>query len=109
MTAAPIVAHCLTLPIYSLRPKIVICIGSKGSRFKQLVKGGDDLRQDAIMQQVFETVNDLLKNEGSSGNELIKKCLSSRQLKLITYGITPLSPASGVLEWVDDTMCFGDF
>lgn len=23
--------------------------------------------------------------------------------------ITPLSPASGVLEWVDSTMCFGDF
>lgn len=93
------------------RPKIVKCIGSKGTRFKQLVKGEDDLRQDAIMQQVFETVNDLLRQEGSSGNELIKKSTigSTRQLRLITYGITPLSPASGVLEWVDNTMCFGDF
>ena len=98
------------------RPKIVKCIGSKGSRFKQLVKGEDDLRQDAIMQQVFGTVNDLLRHEGSSGNEFIKKSLgnslstvTTRQLKLITYGITPLSPASGVLEWVDNTMCFGDF
>jgi len=97
------------------RPKIVKCIGSKGSRFKQLVKGEDDLRQDAIMEQVFETVNDLLRHEGSTGNEIIKQCLgnnstvTSRRLKLITYGITPLSPASGVLEWVDNTMCFGDF
>lgn len=96
------------------RPKIVKCIGSRGNRFKQLVKGEDDLRQDAIMQQVFGTVNDLLRHEGSSGNDFIKKSLGSsivttRQLRVITYGITPLSPASGVLEWVDNTMCFGDF
>lgn len=84
------------------RPKIVECIGSKGGRFKQLVKGEDDLRQDAIMQQVFGTVNDLLRHENYSIG-------ATRQLRLITYGITPLSPASGVLEWVDNTMCFGDF
>ena len=93
------------------RPKIVKCIGSKGTRFKQLVKGEDDLRQDAIMQQVFGTVNDLLRHEGG---DYIKKSLggsigATRQLRLITYGITPLSPASGVLEWVDNTMCFGEF
>ena len=34
---------------------------------------------------------------------------SSRHLRLITYGITPLSPAAGVLEWVNDTMCIGDY
>merc|ERR1712176_891589 len=55
------------------RPKIVKCIGSKGSRFKQLVKGEDDLRQDAIMQQVFDTVNDLLRHEGSTSSEIIKE------------------------------------
>jgi hypothetical protein len=96
------------------RPKIVICIGSKGGRFKQLVKGEDDLRQDAIMQQVFGTVNDLLRNEGSSGIDFRNNSIgiSTRlvhRLRLITYGITPLSPTSGVLEWVDNTMCFGDF
>ena len=93
------------------KPKIVKCIGSKGTRFKQLVKGEDDMRQDAIMQQVFGTVNNLLRHEG---NDFIKKSLgssigSTRQLRLITYGITPLSPTSGVLEWVENTMCFGDF
>jgi ataxia telangiectasia mutated family protein len=79
------------------RPKIVICIGSKGGRFKQLVKGEDDLRQDAIMQQVFGTVNDLLKHEGSSDSFRGSSGLL-RRLRLITYGITPLSPTSGVLE-----------
>lgn len=98
------------------RPKIVVCLGSKGGRFKQLVKGEDDLRQDAIMQQVFGTVNDLLRNEDSIGGDFIHKSVgasfikdSSRQLRLITYGITPLSPVSGVLEWVDNTMGFGEF
>lgn len=65
------------------------------------------------MQQVFGTVNDLLRHEGSSGSDFFKSFGDSigttRRLRLITYGITPLSPASGVLEWVDSTMCFGDF
>ena len=98
------------------RPKIVNCIGSKGGRFKQLVKGGDDIRQDAIMEQVFGTVNDLLRHEGAGGNNVIKQSLgghhipcSSRHLRLITYGITPLTPSCGVLEWVNDTMCFGEY
>jgi hypothetical protein len=98
------------------RPKIVKCIGSKGGRFKQLVKGEDDLRQDAIMEQVFGTVNDLLRHEGAGGNTVIKQSLgtsaipcSSRHLRLITYGITPLTPSCGVLEWVNDTMCFGEY
>jgi ataxia telangiectasia mutated family protein len=98
------------------RPKIVRCIGSKGGRFTQLVKGEDDLRQDAIMEQVFGTVNDLLRHEGAGGNNVIKQSLgasaipcSSRHLRLITYGITPLSPTSGVLEWVNDTICFGEY
>ncbi|EED86856.1 predicted protein [Thalassiosira pseudonana CCMP1335] len=68
------------------------------------------------MQQVFGTVNDLLRNEDSIGGDFIHKSVgasfikdSSRQLRLITYGITPLSPVSGVLEWVDNTMGFGEF
>lgn len=33
-------------------PKIITCLCSDGRRRKQLVKGRDDPRQDAIMQQV---------------------------------------------------------
>ena len=84
------------------RPKIVKCIGSKGGIFKQLVKGEDDIRQDAVMQQVFSTVNNLLRGGGPQKN-------AARSLNLVTYNIIPLSPVSGVLEWVDDTMPFGDF
>lgn len=100
------------------RPKIIKCIGSKGNEFRQLVKGEDDIRQDAIMQQVFSTVNNLLRSrssptmggdtgqvdsQGSNVGEL-----RHRQLRLITYQTIPLSPCSGVLEWVESTACFGD-
>eukprot|EP00804_Cyclotella_cryptica_P000562 CCRYP_009970-RE/>CCRYP_009970-RE protein AED:0.07 eAED:0.07 QI:22/1/1/1/1/0.88/9/1092/3640 len=82
------------------RPAIVVCLGSQGGRFKQLVKGEDDMRQDAIMQQVFGTMNNLLKREDVRGAE---------SFHIITYGITPLSPTAGVLEWVNDTDSFGTF
>ncbi|KAJ2887356.1 hypothetical protein FB639_001383, partial [Coemansia asiatica] len=34
-------------------PKITRILGSDGQRYKQLVKGRDDMRQDAIIQQLF--------------------------------------------------------
>ena len=44
------------------RPKIVSCVGSDGLKRRQLVKGNDDVRQDAVMQQVFDAVNNLLES-----------------------------------------------
>lgn len=41
-------------------PRIVWCYGDNGQQYKQLVKGHDDMRGDAIMQQVFELVNVIL-------------------------------------------------
>ena len=42
-------------------PKVIECVGSDGNLYRQLVKGNDDLRQDAVMQQIFSLVNLLLK------------------------------------------------
>lgn len=39
------------------RPKRLRCVGSDGRTYLQLLKGGDDMRQDAVMQQVFSFVN----------------------------------------------------
>ncbi len=36
--------------------QVVECAGSDGVRYKQLVKGKDDMRQDAVMQQVCVVV-----------------------------------------------------
>ncbi|CAN0148370.1 unnamed protein product, partial [Discosporangium mesarthrocarpum] len=82
------------------RPKIVHCDDSWGGRYRQLVKGADDIRQDAVMEQVFATVNSFLREDPTT---------RKRRLRIFTYTIVPLSPNSGVLEWVEDTMPFGTF
>ena len=85
------------------RPKIIICLGTKGGKYKQLVKGDDDIRQDAVMQQVFATVNTIFSNQR------MKSTSSNRDLHICTYSCVPMSPRSGVLEWVMDTMPISPF
>ncbi|KAK4874732.1 hypothetical protein RN001_014092 [Aquatica leii] len=80
------------------RPKRICCIGTDGIQRDQLVKGRDDLRQDAVMQQVFSIMNSLL-----AGNKQTAKLL------IRTYKIVPLSQRSGVLEWVDNSFTIGDY
>ncbi|KAK6170767.1 hypothetical protein SNE40_019079 [Patella caerulea] len=81
-------------------PKIITCIGSDGIPRRQLVKGRDDLRQDAVMQQVFGMVNNLLRKN----TETRKRKLHIRQYKVI-----PLSQRSGILEWCEGTQPLGDY
>jgi len=101
------------------RPKIILCIGTQGGEYIQLVKGEDDVRQDAIMQQVFSTVNDLLQRRNNSranrADDNVQNASDghsytlSKELKITTYNIVPLSPACGVIEWVKDTLPFGEY
>ncbi|KAI0841594.1 hypothetical protein F5Y06DRAFT_293294 [Hypoxylon sp. FL0890] len=77
-------------------PKIITVVGSNGERFKQLVKGGnDDLRQDAIMEQVFAAVSSVLKHHRST---------QQRNLGIRTYKVLPLTAASGLIEFVSNTI-----
>jgi hypothetical protein len=80
------------------RPKIVGCFGSDGKRYVQLVKGGDDMRQDAVMQQVFANVNFTLSRDEET---------QKRNLAIRTYKIIPTTPQTGILEWVQNTAAFG--
>lgn len=81
-------------------PKKVICVGSNGIRYSQLVKGKDDLRQDCILEQVFSLMNDLFKKHVDA---------EKRSLKMKTFAVVPLSSRSGVLEWVDGHIPLGDW
>ena len=82
-------------------PKIITAIGSDGVKYKQLVKGGhDDLRQDAIMEQVFVAVSSLLK---------LHRSTQQRNLGVRTYKVLPLTASSGVIEFVSNTIPLHDF
>jgi serine-protein kinase ATM len=82
------------------RPKIIKCYGTDGALYMQLIKGGDDTRQDAVMQQVFEHVNVMLQTD--------TEC-SQRRLHIRTYRIIPLTPQTGIIEWVENTIPFGSY
>lgn len=75
-------------------PKIVTCIGSDGKSYKQLFKDRDDLRQDAVMQQVFRLVNRLLAKDTRT---------RPRKLNIRTYLVRPLGERWGLLQFVDNT------
>ncbi|KAG0604904.1 hypothetical protein M758_9G018000 [Ceratodon purpureus] len=82
-------------------PKVVECKGSDGRRYKQLAKSGnDDLRQDAVMEQLFGLVNTLLQDHSDT---------RKRQLGVRTYKVVPFTPSAGVLEWVDGTIPLGEY
>ncbi|KAK5989152.1 Serine/threonine-protein kinase TEL1 [Cladobotryum mycophilum] len=82
-------------------PKIITAVGTDGGKYKQLVKGGqDDLRQDAIMEQVFSAVSSLLK---------LHRATKQRNLGIRTYKVLPLTASSGLIEFVRDTIPLHDF
>lgn len=81
-------------------PKIMKIRLTDGSTHKMLLKGSsDDLRQDAIMQQVFSKVNTIFENE---------KETRKRFLRIRTYKIVPLGPQAGVLEFVANSIPLAD-
>ncbi|KAK2847024.1 hypothetical protein Q5P01_010023 [Channa striata] len=81
-------------------PKIIDCVGSDGKSRRQLVKGQDDLRQDAVMQQVFGMCSMLLQRNTDT---------RKRKLNIRRYKVVPFSQRSGVLEWCSGTVPIGEF
>ena len=73
-------------------PKKIFCIGTDGKTRPQLLKGKDDLRQDAVMQQVFGLMN-----------KLLVRSLPKGKLHMRTFKVVPLSQRSGILEWCVNT------
>jgi len=80
-------------------PKVLHVWDTAGTRHTQCVKGLDDLRQDAVMQQLFRLLNDVFVD-----------CAQSRHahLHLRTFEVVPLSPCAGIVEWVANTVTLGE-
>ncbi|KAL8689365.1 MAG: hypothetical protein Q9218_004951 [Villophora microphyllina] len=82
-------------------PKIVTAVATDGTKYKQLFKSGnDDLRQDSIMEQVFEQVCDLLRAQ---------RATRQRKLGIRTYKVLPLTSTSGIIEFVQNTLPLHDY
>ena len=84
--------------------KMITTIGSDGKIYKQIGKyqgrGDDDLRQDAIMQQLFGLVNTFFG---------LRRESLRRNLRMRTYKVVPFSRLSGILECVESCRPFGSF
>lgn len=76
-------------------PKKVACLCSDGREYPQLLKAKDDLRQDAIMQQVFNILNEMLATHRGT---------QKRRLTIKTYKVIPLTQRSGILEWCSNSL-----
>ncbi|XP_070498847.1 serine/threonine-protein kinase ATM [Chironomus tepperi] len=79
-------------------PKRIEVLCSDGIKRPQLLKGKDDMRQDAIMQQIFGVVNKLL---------LLDKNMQKNNARIRTYKVVPFSRRSGILEWCANTTPIG--
>lgn len=81
------------------RPKILTMRGSDEKEYKFIVKGGEDLRLDQRIEQLFEVMNNVLNRDASC---------SQRKLAVPTYSVIPVSKRCGLLQFVDNTCILED-
>ncbi|KAI9091728.1 hypothetical protein DFS34DRAFT_584387 [Phlyctochytrium arcticum] len=81
-------------------PKVVECYATDGKTYTQLVKGNDDLRQDAVLSKIFSIMNTLLSKDPNT---------RKRNLSIRTYKVVPLAPRAGLVEWVHNTLPIGEY
>ncbi|KAF9155537.1 hypothetical protein BG015_009513 [Linnemannia schmuckeri] len=76
------------------KPKRLSILASDEKEHLFLVKGGEDLRLDQRVQQLFSLMNDLMLKD--------PQC-SQQNISVGTYKVIPMSGSLGILEWVDNT------
>jgi len=72
-------------------PRRLAIGGSDGKEYDFLLKGHEDLRQDERVMQLFGLVNTFLS---------IDRSTARIELGIQRYAVIPLSPNSGLIEWV---------
>ena len=75
---------------------VLLSVGlSDGSRARQLVKGkDDDLRQDALMSQIFQAANDLVRRNSGKRSQPFRSLMR-------TYNVVPLAQIGGLIQVLD--------
>ncbi|XP_075994169.1 DNA-dependent protein kinase catalytic subunit isoform X2 [Genypterus blacodes] len=82
------------------RPKCLIIRGDDERDHPFLVKGGEDLRQDQRIEQLFGVMNILL------GHDTV---CTRRGLQLRTYEVIPINTRLGLIEWMENTCTLKEF
>ncbi|KAM9839260.1 DNA-dependent protein kinase catalytic subunit [Aulostomus maculatus] len=82
------------------RPKRLIIRGDDERDHPFLVKGGEDLRQDQRIEQLFSVMNILLSHNSACAH---------RGLQLCTYQVIPISTRIGLIEWMENTCTLKEF
>lgn len=75
-------------------PKRLILHCSDEKDYTFLVKGGEDLRLDQRIEQLFGVMNQILEADPR---------FRDQRLSLITYDVIPMTQEIGILEWVGGT------
>jgi len=84
------------LVLSSLRkPKRIKIRGNDEKEYAFLVKGGEDLRLDQRIEQLFQIMNVILAKDPDC---------NSKALMLKTYQVIPLTARVGLIEWVDNSI-----
>ncbi|XP_043921659.1 DNA-dependent protein kinase catalytic subunit [Protopterus annectens] len=82
------------------RPKRLIIRGNDEKDHPFLVKGGEDLRQDQRIEQLFDVMNIILSQDVAC---------SQRNLQLKTYQVIPMTTRIGLIEWLENTCTLKEF
>ncbi|KAI8997006.1 hypothetical protein BDB01DRAFT_840542 [Pilobolus umbonatus] len=77
------------------KPKRICIYGSDGKEYMFLVKGGEDLRLDQRIEQLFSVMNEIVGRNSYC---------SIYNLRIATYNITPMAGNLGLIEWVNNTI-----
>eukprot|EP01125_Pyxidicula_operculata_P008002 TRINITY_DN2699_c0_g1_i1.p1 TRINITY_DN2699_c0_g1~~TRINITY_DN2699_c0_g1_i1.p1 ORF type:complete len:2900 (-),score=828.74 TRINITY_DN2699_c0_g1_i1:54-8009(-) len=76
------------------KPKRLKFRGNDEKDYPFLVKGGEDLRLDQRVEQLYSVMNQILKNDNQS---------SKRKLHINTYKVVPMTNRVGIIQWIENT------
>ncbi|CAG9330104.1 unnamed protein product [Blepharisma stoltei] len=76
------------------RPKRLGMHGSDEKEYLALVKGGEDLRLDQRIEQLFSLMNQIFKNDPDCAR---------LGITLKTFNVVPMNKRLGIVEWVPNT------
>ncbi len=99
------------------KPKRIRFFGSDGLVYPFLVKGGEDLRNDERVQQLFMLMNGVVSAPSAAAAALSFSATTDAfadhaatsagvdtTLRACTYAVIPMSTQTGLLQWVANTV-----